>query len=96
MTIDQKSSIREIRPDRIQDPLHRLMAWYEHFEQIVVVMLSLIITVVIVAALIQLIKNILPLVLGMALDPLDHVVFQTIIRNDHDVTDCDGIQALHH
>ena len=78
MTIDQKSPAREIKPDRIQSPLHRLMAWYEHFEQIVVVMFSLIITVVIVAALIQLIKNILPLVLGMALDPLDHVVFQTL------------------
>ena len=78
MTIDQKSSAREIKPDRIQDPLHRLMAWYEYFEQIVVVMLSLIIRVVIVAALIQLIKDIVPLVLGMALDPLDHIVFQTL------------------
>lgn len=38
----------------------------------------MIITVVIVTALIQLIKNLWPLVIGGALDPLDHEVFQSL------------------
>jgi uncharacterized membrane protein (DUF373 family) len=55
-----------------------LMTAYERFEQIVALVLSLIIAVVVVIALYQLIKRLLPLVLGGALDPLDHDVFQAL------------------
>ena len=58
--------------------VQRYFQWYEHFEQIVAFILSLIITAVIITALIQLFKNLLPLILGGALDPLDHAVFQTL------------------
>ncbi|MET0218966.1 MAG: phosphate-starvation-inducible PsiE family protein [Burkholderiales bacterium] len=62
------------------DAHHRrpLMTAYERFEQIVALALSLIIAVVIVIALFQLLKRLLPLVLGGALDPLDHEVFQAL------------------
>jgi hypothetical protein len=55
-----------------------LMTAYERFEQIVSIALSLIIAVIIVMALIQLLMKLLPLVIGGALDPLDHAVFQAI------------------
>jgi uncharacterized membrane protein (DUF373 family) len=55
-----------------------LMTAYERFEQGVSLILSLIIAVVIVIALFQLLKRVLPLVLGGALDPLDHEVFQSL------------------
>jgi uncharacterized membrane protein (DUF373 family) len=54
------------------------MTAYERFEQIVAILLSLIIAVVIVIALFQLLKRLLPLVLGGVLDPLDHEVFQSL------------------
>jgi uncharacterized membrane protein (DUF373 family) len=56
----------------------RLLTAYERFEQIVAILLSLIIAMVIVIALFQLLKRVLPLVLGGALDPLDHEVFQSL------------------
>jgi uncharacterized membrane protein (DUF373 family) len=55
-----------------------IMTAYERFEQIVAVVLSLIIAVVIVIALIQLILRLAPLLIGGALDPLDHELFQTL------------------
>jgi uncharacterized membrane protein (DUF373 family) len=55
-----------------------LMTAYQRFEQMVAVVLSLVIAVVIVIALFQLIKRLLPLLLGGALDPLDHEVFQSL------------------
>jgi uncharacterized membrane protein (DUF373 family) len=55
-----------------------IMTAYERFEQIVALVLSLIIAIVIVIALIQLIMRVLPLVIGGALDPLDHEVFQAL------------------
>jgi uncharacterized membrane protein (DUF373 family) len=55
-----------------------IMTAYERFEQIVAFALSLVIAVVIVIALLQLMLNVLPLVLGGALDPLDHGVFQAL------------------
>jgi uncharacterized membrane protein (DUF373 family) len=54
------------------------MTAYERFEQIIALVLSLIIAVVIVIALFQLIKRLVSLALGGALDPLDHEVFQTL------------------
>ncbi len=55
-----------------------IMTAYERFEQIVAFVLSLLIAVVIVIALIQLLMKIMPLLLGGALDPLDHRVFQAL------------------
>jgi hypothetical protein len=52
-----------------------IMTAYERFEQIVAFVLSLVIAVVIVVALLQLILEVLPLLIGGALDPLDHGVF---------------------
>lgn len=78
MSAEQNQSNQKLAGNGLQDQLQRLMAWYERFEQIVAFILSLIITVVIVMALIQLIKHLLPLILGGALDPLDHKVFQTL------------------
>ncbi len=56
----------------------RLMSAYERFEQLVVLALSLIIAVVIVIALIELYRQVVPLIVGGALDPLDHRVFQQL------------------
>jgi uncharacterized membrane protein (DUF373 family) len=55
-----------------------LMTLYERFEQMVAIALSLIIAILIIIALVQLYERILPLVLGGALDPLDHEVFQAL------------------
>jgi uncharacterized membrane protein (DUF373 family) len=54
------------------------MTLYERFEQIVALTPSVVIAVVIVIALVQLLHGIVPLVLGGALDPLDHDVFQAL------------------
>jgi uncharacterized membrane protein (DUF373 family) len=56
----------------------KLMTWYERFEQLVVLALSSLIALVILAALMQLILQVLPLLIGGALDPLDHEVFQAL------------------
>ncbi len=55
-----------------------LMTAYERFEQIVAVLLSLIIVVVIAVALVQLVIGVTPLVIGGALNPLDHQTFQAL------------------
>ncbi|MEN3295263.1 MAG: hypothetical protein V7642_4516 [Burkholderiales bacterium] len=55
-----------------------LMTAYARFEQMVALVLSAIIAAVIVIALFQLFKRLLPLLLGGALDPLDHEVFQAL------------------
>ena len=55
-----------------------LMTLYQRFEQIVAIALSLIIAILILIALVQLYERVLPLVLGGALDPLDHEVFQAL------------------
>jgi uncharacterized membrane protein (DUF373 family) len=56
----------------------RLMNAYERFEQLVVLALGLIIAVVIAMALLQLFRRVVPLLLGGAIDPLDHEVFQSL------------------
>ena len=55
-----------------------IMTLYERFEQLVAFVLSLVIAVVILIALLQLILRVVPLVLGGALDLLDHHAFQTL------------------
>jgi uncharacterized membrane protein (DUF373 family) len=55
-----------------------LLTLYERFEQMVAIGLSLIIAILILIALVQLYERVLPLILGGALDPLDHGVFQAL------------------
>lgn len=55
-----------------------LMSAYERFEQVVVLALSLIIASVIVMALLQLCRRLIPLLISGTIDPLDHEVFQSI------------------
>lgn len=55
-----------------------LMSAYERFEQLVVLTLSLIIALVIVIAVLQLCRNVVPLLIGGAIDPLDHNAFQAL------------------
>ena len=55
-----------------------IMSVYERFEQIVAIVLSLVISVVIALALVQLVIGILPLLLSGAIDPLEHDVFQAL------------------
>jgi uncharacterized membrane protein (DUF373 family) len=56
----------------------RLMNAYERFEQLVVLALSLIIAGIILMALLQLYRRVVPLMIGGAIDPLDHEVFQSL------------------
>lgn len=55
-----------------------LMNAYERFEQIIVLALGVMISCVIVIALIQRYRRVLPLVVGGAIDPLDHGDFQLL------------------
>jgi uncharacterized membrane protein (DUF373 family) len=59
-------------------PRWPLMSFYERFEQIVAHVLGIIVAIIIVIALFQLLSRVLPLVLGGALDPLDHEAFQSL------------------
>ena len=51
---------------------------YERFEQVVSLILSGVISIVIVVALFELIAKVWHLLIGGALDPLDHQVFQAV------------------
>ena len=55
-----------------------LMSFYDRFEQVVAIVLSLVVAVVIALALVQLVLRIMPLLIRGALDPLDPEVFQGI------------------
>ena len=55
-----------------------VMTFYERFEQIVALALTLVITVLIVIALVQLVIGVVPLLIGGALDPLEHQTFPTL------------------
>lgn len=55
-----------------------LMNAYERFEQIVVFALSLIIASVILMAMLQLCRRLVPMLISGTIDPLDHEVFQSI------------------
>jgi uncharacterized membrane protein (DUF373 family) len=55
-----------------------IMTLYERFEQVVAIILSLVISVVIALALVQLLIRVGPLLLTGAIDPLEHEVFQTL------------------
>jgi uncharacterized membrane protein (DUF373 family) len=75
METDRSSVARAFRETRDRWPL---MTAYERFEQVIALALSFIIAVVIVIALIQLVIRVLPLLIGGAVDILDHEVFQTL------------------
>jgi uncharacterized membrane protein (DUF373 family) len=51
---------------------------YERFEQLVVLALSFIIAGIILMALLQLYRRVVPLLIAGAIDPLDHEVFQSL------------------
>ena len=75
MEADRSSVARAFRETRDRWPL---MTAYERFEQVIALALSFIVAVVIVIALIQLVIRVLPLLIGGAVDILDHEVFQTL------------------
>ncbi|MEJ6022054.1 phosphate-starvation-inducible PsiE family protein [Ramlibacter sp. PS4R-6] len=71
--MEQQPRPRLMRETRRYWPL---MTAYERFEQVVVVVLSLVIALVIALALVQLCARVIPLLLTGVIDPLDHGVFQ--------------------
>jgi uncharacterized membrane protein (DUF373 family) len=75
MSADRKSPPRPFEDTRERWPL---MTVYERFEQIVTIVLSFIIALVVLIALFQLFHRILPLLLGGAIDLLDHEAFQNL------------------
>ena len=54
------------------------MTVYERFEQVIAFALSLTVAVVVVIAFYQLLRQVVPLVVGGAIDPLNHTVFQAL------------------
>lgn len=75
--------VSEERPERVSTLKEfrlqwRLMNVYERFEQMVVLALGLIIAAIIVMALLQLYRRVVPLLIGGAIDPLDHDAFQSL------------------
>ncbi len=54
------------------------LRFYEAFERVVTLALSGVIAVVIAIALVQLLLRVVPLLVGGALDPLDHQAFEAI------------------
>jgi uncharacterized membrane protein (DUF373 family) len=75
MAIKPRSSQKFLGETREHWPL---MSFYERFEQVVAIVLSLVVAVVIALALVQLVLRIMPLLIRGALDPLDPEVFQGI------------------
>lgn len=55
-----------------------VMNYYERFEQVIAIILSLVISVIIVVSLYQLIRSVFDLLLVNAFNPLEHHVFQTV------------------
>jgi uncharacterized membrane protein (DUF373 family) len=75
MESNRTSAARALGETRRHWPL---MTAYERFEQFVALVLSLVIIVVIVVALVQLMIGVTPLLLGGALNPLEHATFQAL------------------
>ena len=59
-----QQSLRKSGTSYIDEVVQRYFQWYEHFEQIITFILSLLVTAFIVTALIQLFNNIFPLMVG--------------------------------
>jgi uncharacterized membrane protein (DUF373 family) len=66
---------------RVMDAIRlepRILGFYERFEQAVAHILSVVISVIIAISLWQLVRAVGVLLVGKALNPLDHAVFQTV------------------
>jgi uncharacterized membrane protein (DUF373 family) len=72
-----KISARTEKPNGIQN-VWPVMTYYERFEQVVLVILSLIIGLIVVFALLQLLMNVYSLTMAGVLNPMDHKVFQLV------------------
>jgi uncharacterized membrane protein (DUF373 family) len=72
MEDDMKSAVGKLRVQ------WRLMSFYERFEQVVAMTLSLVIAVIIVISMVQLIRVVGTMLLVDAFNPLDHAVFQNV------------------
>ncbi len=70
-------SAREKKPDGIK-ACWPMMSFYERFEQIVLMILSFIISLVILFALLQLLINVYALLMAGVLNPMDYKIFQVI------------------
>ena len=68
---------RESRPSYMTE-YWPVMTFYERFEHIVALILSVIISLIVVAALLQLVREVAKLLLHGMLNPLDHQVFQAV------------------
>ena len=79
MTDSRKDHLqnREKRPHYFTE-YWPVMTFYERFEHIIALILSFIITLVVIAALVQLIREVFNLLLLGALNPLEHQIFQVI------------------
>jgi uncharacterized membrane protein (DUF373 family) len=75
MAVKPRSSQKFLAETREHWPL---LSFYERFEQVVAIVLSLVVAVVIALALAQLLIRVMPLLLRGAIDPLDPDAFQMI------------------
>lgn len=75
MDIEQQSG-----PKFLEETRERwsLMSFYQRFEQVVAIILSLVIAAVVALALVQLLIRVVPLLLSGSIDPLEHEVFQAL------------------
>ena len=69
---------RECRPESDVRRYWGVMNFYERFEHIIALILSVVISVIIMIALYRLISEVFSLLVLGVLDPLDHQVFQVI------------------
>lgn len=72
-----KISARTKKPEGIKE-CWPLMTLYERFEQMVLVILSFIISLVVLVALLQLLVNIYSILVAGVLNPMDYKIFQVI------------------
>ncbi|MCF6251948.1 MAG: phosphate-starvation-inducible PsiE family protein [Methylococcaceae bacterium] len=72
-----KISARSEKPEGVKE-CWPLMTFYERFEQIVLMILSFIISLVILFALLQLMVNIYSILMAGVLNPMDYKIFQVI------------------
>ncbi len=70
-------SARKEKPDGIKE-YWPFMTFYERFEQVVLMILSFIISLVVLFALLQLLVNIYSIFISGVLNPMDYKIFQAI------------------
>lgn len=74
----KKLDERTDKPNSDMSRYWKVMTFYERFEHLVALVLSSVITIIIIIALWQLIKNVFSLLVFSINDPLDHNIFQLI------------------